>query len=144
MSQKEKDKPNFKKYNRQNYKTHTENRLMITSRGGGVEGVDKGVLLLLSCFSHVPLSATPQTAAHQAPLSPGFSRQEHWSGLPFPSPMHERKSENEVTQSSPTLSDFMDCSLPGCSIHGIFQATVLEWVAITFSDIKGYKESILQ
>ena len=47
------------------------------------------LLLLLSCFSHVQLCATPQTAAHQAPLSLGFSRQEPWSGLPFPSPMHE-------------------------------------------------------
>ena len=37
----------------------------------------------------VRLCATPQTAAHQAPPSLGFSRQEHWSGLPFPSPMHE-------------------------------------------------------
>ena len=46
-------------------------------------------LLLLSHFSHVWLCATPQTAAHQAPPSLGFSRQEHWSGLPFPSPMHE-------------------------------------------------------
>ena len=46
-------------------------------------------VLLLSCFSRVQLCATPQTAAHQAPLSLGFSRQEHWSGLPFPSPMHE-------------------------------------------------------
>ena len=47
------------------------------------------LLLLLSCFSRVRLCATPQTAAHQTPLSLGFSRQEHWSGLPFPSPMHE-------------------------------------------------------
>ena len=47
------------------------------------------LLLLLSRFSHVQLCATPQTTAHQAPLSLGFSRQEHWSGLPFPSPMHE-------------------------------------------------------
>ena len=46
-------------------------------------------LLLLSRFSRVQLCATPETAAHQAPLSLGFSRQEHWSGLPFPSPMHE-------------------------------------------------------
>ena len=46
-------------------------------------------LLLLSHFSRVRLCATPQTAAHQAPLSLGFSRQEHWSGLPFPSPVHE-------------------------------------------------------
>ena len=50
------------------------------------------LLLLLSHFSCVQLCATPQTAAHQAPLSLGFSRQEHWSGLSFPSPMHE--SEN--------------------------------------------------
>ena len=39
--------------------------------------------LLLTCFSRVRLCATPETAAHQAPLSLGFSRQEHWSGLPF-------------------------------------------------------------
>ena len=43
------------------------------------------------------------------------------------------KSESEVAQWSPTLSDPMDCSLPGSSIHGIFQARVLEWVAIAFS-----------
>ena len=43
------------------------------------------------------------------------------------------KSESEVTQSCPTLSDPMDCSLPGSSIHGIFQARVLEWGAIAFS-----------
>ena len=47
------------------------------------------LLLLLSRFSRVWLSETSDTAAHQAPLSLGFSRQEHWSGLPFPSPMHE-------------------------------------------------------
>jgi len=70
-------------------------------------------------------------AAHQAPPSLGFSRQEHWSGLPFPSPMHE--SENEVAQSCPSLSEPMDCSLPGSSVHGIFQARVLEWGAIAFS-----------
>ena len=40
-------------------------------------------------FSCVQLCATPETAAHQASPSLGFSRQEHWSGLPFPSPMHE-------------------------------------------------------
>ena len=69
------------------------------------------LLLLLSCFSCVQFCATLQTAAHQAPLSLGFSRnlQEYWSGLPFPSPMHE--SESEVAQLCPTLSDPMDCSL---------------------------------
>ena len=46
-------------------------------------------ILLLSRFSHVRLCATPEMTAHQAPPSLGFSRQEHWSGLPFPSPMRE-------------------------------------------------------
>ena len=48
------------------------------------------------------------------------------------------KSESEVTQSCLTLSDLMDCSLPGSSIHGIFQARVLEWGAIAFSKLLGY------
>ena len=43
------------------------------------------------------------------------------------------KSESEVTQSWLTLNDPMDCSLPGSSVHGIFQARVLEWGAIAFS-----------
>ena len=94
------------------------------------------LLLLLSRFSCVRLCATPQTAAHQAPPSLGFSRQEHWSGFPFPSPMHE--SESEVAQSCPTLSDPMDCSPPGSSVHGIFQARVLEWGAIAFSTFWSY------
>ena len=46
-------------------------------------------LLMLSHFSRVGLCVTPKTEAHQAPPSLRFSRQEHWSGLPFPSPMHE-------------------------------------------------------
>ena len=44
------------------------------------------------------------------------------------------KSESEVAQSCPTLSNPMDCSLPGSSVHGIFQARVLEWGAIAFSE----------
>ena len=68
-------------------------------------------------------------AAHQAPPSLGFSRQEHWSGLLFPSPMRE----SEVTQSCLTLCDPMDCSPPGSSVPGIFQARVLEWGAVAFS-----------
>ena len=79
----------------------------------------------VSCFSRVQLCGTPEMAAHQAPPSLGFSRQEHWSGLPFPSPTHE--SESEVAQLCPTRSNPMDCSLPGSSVHGIFQARVLEW-----------------
>ena len=51
-------------------------------------------LLLLSRFSRVQLCATPWTAPHQAPPSLGFSRQEHWSGLPFPSPQHNYTTPN--------------------------------------------------
>ena len=68
-------------------------------------------------------------AAHQAPPPLGFSRQEHWSVLPFPSPVRE----SEVAQSCRTPRDPMDCSLPGSSVHGIFQARVLELFAIAFS-----------
>ena len=46
------------------------------------------------------------------------------------------KSESEVTQLCPTLSDPMDCSLPGSFVHGIFQARVLEWGAIAFSTLQ--------
>ena len=62
------------------------------------------LLLLLSRFSCVRLCATQWTASHQAPPSLGFSRQEHWSGLPFPSPMHESEmwkwSRSVVSDSS--------------------------------------------
>ena len=89
------------------------------------------LLLLLSRFSHVRLCATPETAAHQAPPSLGFSRQEHWSGLPLPSPMHESEkwkwSHSVVSNSSRPH----DRSPPGSSAHGIFQARVLEWGAIS-------------
>ena len=51
------------------------------------------------------------------------------------------KSESEVAQSCPTLSDPMDCSLPGSSVHGIFQARVLEWGAVTFSGLHFYRYS---
>ena len=88
-------------------------------------------LLLLSHFSPVRLCETPWMAAHLAPPSLGFSKQQHWSGLPFPSPM--QKSESEVAQLCLTLSNPMDCSLTGSSAHGIFQARVLEWGAIAFS-----------
>ena len=52
------------------------------------------------------------------------------------------KSESEVAQSCPTLSDPIDCSLPGSSIHGIFQARVLEWGAIAFSKVMEIKTKV--
>ena len=71
--------------------------------------------------------------AHQAPCpwdSPGKNT---GVGCHFLLQCMKVKSEREVTQACLTLSDPMDCSLPGSSIHGIFHARVLEWVAIAFS-----------
>ena len=74
------------------------------------------LLLLLSHFSRVRLCATPQTAAHQAPQSLGFSRQQHWSGVPLPSPSlsvcfpetslnkGKRKIQSKLTRDSYALS----------------------------------------
>ena len=110
---------------------------MVTKgRQGGMDweiGIDIYTLLLLSHFSCVQLCVTPQTAAHQAPRpwdSPGKNT---GVGCHFLLQCRKVKSESEVAQSCPTLSDPMDCSLPGSSIHGIFQARVLEWGAIVFS-----------
>ena len=83
-------------------------------------------------LSRVRLLATPWTEAYQAPPSVGFSRQEYWSGLPFPSPMHE--SEKWSLSVVSDSCDPMDCSPPGSSIYGILQAIVLEWGAIAFSN----------
>ena len=65
-----------------------------------------------------------------------FSRQEHWSGLPFPSPMQESEKwkGSLLVVSDSSRPHPMDCSPPGSSVHGIFQARVLEWGAIAFSD----------
>ena len=92
------------------------------------------LLLLLSRFSRVRLCATPQTAATRLPHpwdSPGRNT---GVGCHFLLQCMKVKSEREVAQSCPTLSDPMDCRLPGSSVHGIFQARVLEWGAIAFSD----------
>ena len=67
---------------------HTQLKANVPPNKSKTEIPMKVMLLLLSCFSHVRLCATPQTAAHQAAPSLGFSRQ-HWSGLPFRSPMQE-------------------------------------------------------
>ena len=91
------------------------------------------VKVKVKSLSRVQLFATPWTVAYQAPLSMGFSRQEYWSGLPFPSESMKMKRESEVTQLCLTLRDPMNCSPPGSSVHGIFQPRVLEWGAIAFS-----------
>ena len=115
---------------------------------------DGGSLVTKSC----PTLMTPWTIAHQSSLSMGFPRKEYWSGLPFPSPgdlpSTRIKPRSPVLQavsfcwatgevcmyivivkslSCPLLCNAMDCSLPGSSVHGIFQTRVLEWVVISFS-----------
>ena len=92
------------------------------------------LLLLLSRFSHAD-SVRPQPTRLPCPWdSPGKNPE---VGCHFLLQCIKVKSESEVSQSCPTLSDPMDCSLPGSSVHGIFQARVLEWVAIAFSGKDG-------
>ena len=91
------------------------------------------LLLLLSHFSHVRLCVTPRRQPTR-PCRPWDSPGKKTGvGCHFLLQCMKVKSESEVAQSCPTLSDPMDCSLPGSSVHGIFQARVLEWSAISFS-----------
>ena len=92
------------------------------------------LLLLLSRFSRVRLCTTPQMAAHQVPRPFDSPGKNPGVGCHFLLQCMKVKSESEVAQSCLTLSDPMDCSLSGSPIHGIFQARVLEWVAISFSN----------
>ena len=92
------------------------------------------MLLLLSRFSRVRLCVTLRRQPTRLPGpwdSPGKNT---GVGCHFLLQCMKVKSESEVVQSCPTLRDPMDCSLPISSIHGIFQAGVLEWGAIAFSD----------
>ena len=109
---------------------------------------------MLSLFSGAQLLVTLWTVAHQAPLSMGFSRQEYWSGFPYPPPGDLLDPRIESTspvspalaggfftsaaatkslQSCPTLCNPIDGSPPGSPVPGILQARTLEWVAISFS-----------
>ena len=123
-------------------------------------------MMLILSHSVVSDSATPWTAACQAPLSMGFSMQEYWSGLPFFFPSKVFSQPRDQTckscvsctaggffttkppaaaaaaaaakslQSCPTLCDPRDGSPPGSSARGIFQARGLEWVAIAVSSVQ--------
>ena len=85
------------------------------------------LLLLLSRFGHVRPHRRQPTRLPRPWDSPGKNT---GVGYHFFLQCMQVKSESEVAQSYPTLRDPMDCSLPGSSIHGIFQARVLEWGAI--------------
>ena len=140
---------NLEKYHRWTYlqsrNRETENKWMETKEGRMGEmdwevGTDVyTLLLLLSRFSRVRLCATPETAAHQAPLSLGFSRQEHSSGLPFPSPMHESekwKWNRSVVSDSSGPHGLQPTRL---LFHGIFQARTLEWGQGAAREVKKVK-----
>ena len=89
------------------------------------------LLLLLSRFSRVQLHRPQPTRLRRPWGSPGKNT---GVGCHFLLQCMKVKRESEVAQSCPTLSHPMDCSPPGFSIHSIFQARVLEWGAIAFSD----------
>ena len=105
-------------------------------------------LLLYKSVSRVPLFVTLWTAACQAPLSMEFSRQEYWSGLPFPTPSDLPNSGIEPTfLTSPILAgrfftteplgkpynSILSFFLPFHTVHGVLKARILKWVAMLFS-----------
>ena len=91
------------------------------------------MLLLLSGFSRARLCATHRRQPTRLPRPWDSPGKNPGVGCHYLVQFMKVKSESEVAQSCPTPSDPMDCSLPGSSVHGIFQARVLEWVAIAFS-----------
>ena len=91
------------------------------------------LLLLLSRFSRVRLCATLRQQPTRLPRPWDSQGKNTGVGCHFLLQCMKVKSESEVAQSCLTLSNPMDCSLPGSSIHGIFQARVLEWGANAFS-----------
>ena len=106
----------------QNRVTDGENKLTVTSMGKGGRGINWVIGNNIHILLHM------KKVINKEPLYSAGNFSKLCNDL-------SGKSESEVAQSCPTLSDPMDCSLPGCSIQGIFQARVLEWIAITFSTI---------
>ena len=95
-----------------------------------------GCHFLLQCMKVVSNSVRPQRGQPTRLPRPWDSPGKNTGvGCHFLLQCMKVKSESEVTQSCPTLCDPMDCSLPGSSVHGIFQARVLEWGAIAFSKL---------
>ena len=97
------------------------------------------IIWLCCCCCYIASVVSDSVLPHRRqptrlPYFLGFSRQEHWSGLPFPSPLQDSEKWKWSRSVVSTLHDPMDCSPPGSSAHGIFQARVLEWGAIAFSN----------
>ena len=105
----------------------------ILRRGG--KSTQKVKVKSLSC---VRLFVTRWTVAYQAPLSLGFSRQEHWSGLPFPSPKQESEIESEVAQLCLTLkeiSNFSNWLFSSISLHWSLSKALLFLLAILWNSV---------
>ena len=90
---------------------------------------------MLSHFSRFRLCATHRRQPTRLPSPWDSPGKNSGVGCHFLLQCMKGKSESEVAQSCPTLSDPMDCSLTGPSVHGIFQTRVLEWGAIAFPEI---------
>ena len=123
--------------------------MIHTVKGFGiVNKAEIDVFLELSCFFDNPAAAAAKslqscpTLVDPIDCSPpgfpslGFSRQEYWYGLPFPSPVMYEVSEVKSFSHVQLFETPMDCCLPGSSAHGIFQSRVLEWGAISFCTVK--------
>ena len=106
----------------------------------GTKSVFRGSCCCYCCYVASVVSDSVRPHRRQ-PTIPGDEKPHPWDspgkntgvGCHFVLQCMKVKSESEVAQSCPILSDPMDCSLPGSSIHGIFQARMLEWGAIAFS-----------
>ena len=129
---------------------------MVTKRHWDAERALTVGALLNSSLSTTPAAAAAAKLLQSCPTLQPHRRQPTRLPRPWDSPgkntgvgchfLLQRmkvKSEREVSQSCPTLRDPMDCSLPVSSIHGIFQARVLEWDAIAFSKTQVYLSIIL-
>ena len=101
-------------------------------------------LLLLSHVSRVWLCTTPEMAAHQSPRPWDSPGKNVGGGCHFLLQCMKVKSESEVVQSCPTLCNPMECSPPGSSVHGIFQAKVLEWAFNLKAFMQNYESKELE
>ena len=103
-----------------------------------LQALTENLLYAAAAAAAKSLQSCPQMASHQASPSLGFSRQEHWSALSFPSPILYAAAAAKLLQSCPTPCDPIDSSPLSSPIPGILQARTLEWVAISFSNASIY------
>ena len=130
--------PSWQKFLRYWYRSRYVKNPRVANLPGYVFGVcgstNRELLLLAKSLQSCPTLVRPQrwqpTRLPRPWDSPGKNTGVGWH---FLLQCMNVKSKCEVVQSCPTFSDPRDCSLPGSSVHGIFQARVLEWVAIAFS-----------